>query len=224
MQSEELKTFTPEGRYLADVPRDKVHVEGLWHETFHCWFVSQKDGKTIVHFQLRSKNKKDFPDMLDISAAGHILASEDVADGIREVHEELGIELSLDELEYAGRIPDVIVQNNFIDHEFAHTYFYLVPENSTLDYSFQAEEVAGMIDIELSLFELLWKGTLKSITVNGVILDKDQKLTETTLVVTKSSFVPHKDRYIDTVIKHIKLTFCTLSHSSSSKSLIKVCG
>ena len=28
---------------LGTAPRSQAHSEGLWHQTFHCWIVSQPD-------------------------------------------------------------------------------------------------------------------------------------------------------------------------------------
>ncbi|WP_233522994.1 NUDIX domain-containing protein [Peribacillus saganii] len=67
-----------------------------------------------MYFQLRSEEKKDFPSLFDISAAGHILANETVEDGIREVKEELGIDISMNDLEYVGVIKDSNTTDRFM--------------------------------------------------------------------------------------------------------------
>ena len=101
---EQLKVFDENYTYLRDENRDKVHHEGLWHETFHCWLVDDQ----FVYIQKRSAMKKDFPGLFDITAAGHILSTETVADGIREVEEELGIEVDLTKLHSKGVMRDII--------------------------------------------------------------------------------------------------------------------
>ena len=81
---ERLKVFDESYTYVKEDSRDEVHRKGLWHETFHCWLMDDE----FVYIQKRSAVKKDFPGLFYITAAGHILATETVMDGIREVEEE----------------------------------------------------------------------------------------------------------------------------------------
>ncbi len=55
--------------------------------------------------QKRSATKKSHPNCWDISGAGHIRAGESVIDGaIRELKEELGVEVEEKDLEYIATI------------------------------------------------------------------------------------------------------------------------
>ena len=120
MVVERLKVFDENYRYVCDETREKVHKKGLWHETFHCWLV---DG-TNVFIQKRSATKKDFPSLYDITAAGHLMANEEIMDGIREIEEELGIEVDPLKLKRMGVVRDVITLPGFIDKEFANVFLY----------------------------------------------------------------------------------------------------
>src|SRR5690606_1440328 len=124
----------------------------FWHETFHCWIVEMVDGAPVIHLQLRSQDKKDFPGLLDISAAGHILAHEKVEDGIREIEEELGIKVKFDELIALGLIKDQIAMPDFLDNERCHVFLYKAEESLDKRYRFQVEEVAGMYKFDFREF------------------------------------------------------------------------
>ena len=76
--------------YLGTTTQKEVHEKGLWH------------GGNYIQLQLRSESKKDFPSVLDVSAAGDILSHESVGDGIRELEEELGLSIRLTDLEKVG--------------------------------------------------------------------------------------------------------------------------
>ncbi|MGB2992011.1 MAG: NUDIX hydrolase, partial [Paenisporosarcina sp.] len=88
---EVLSIFDENHQKIGEQSRDVIHTEGHWHETFHCWIVQMKLDVPYLYFQQRSKVKKDFPNLYDITAAGHLLAHEMVHDGLREVEEELGL-------------------------------------------------------------------------------------------------------------------------------------
>lgn len=105
MHNEILTIFDEAGSRTGTAPREEVHRLGHWHETFHCWFISKDQEIPCIYLQLRSEQKHDYAGLLDITAAGHLLANETVEDGIREVQEELGLEISFEELIPLGTIP-----------------------------------------------------------------------------------------------------------------------
>ncbi len=205
MNTEILKIFDVNGKYIGTSTREEVHSKGLWHETFHCWLVSIVDNRYFIHFQLRSNQKKDYPNMLDISAAGHLNAEESVHDGIREVHEELGVNVSMEDLISIGNIPNEIIQDHIIDRELGHVFLYIIPDESEIKYKFQIEEVAGIMMIELDSFEQLWLGAIDSVQAKGIILNKKMEKVEVDRLVRKDDFVPHDSTYISKVLKELKI-------------------
>lgn len=191
MEDEQLNIFDSKGRLAGTASRADAHKKGLWHETFHCWFIEVKEHKIFIHFQLRSPDKKDFPNMLDITAAGHLTAEEGVEDGVREIKEELGISLNLNDLIYAGKIADEIIIGDFIDREWCHVFIYKIPAGTKPVYVFQDKEVAEIVKIEVSEFEEMWSKESISVMINGNS-------------VRKNNFVPHENSYISSVIDSIK--------------------
>lgn len=96
--------------------------------------------------------------MFDISAAGHLLSGEKGSDGIREVSEELGIDLDFDSLYSLGyRIEVDDQENGQMNREYQDVYIASVDEELSR-YTPQKEEIAGLmwmkIDDALSLFSV----------------------------------------------------------------------
>ena len=124
-------------------PIPEVHQKGLWHRTVHVWCVNSK-GEILL--QRRAKNKENFPDMWDISAAGHISSGEGSIDAaLRETKEEIGVDLSPSDLMSLGEIKHQGVLNGgtYIDNEISD--IYLVRLNSELsDFKMQEEEVSAL--------------------------------------------------------------------------------
>ncbi len=157
MENERLKIFDEHRTEIGAATRGDIHKIGYWHETFHCWLLSKQDDRTYIYFQLRSDSKKDFPNLLDITAAGHLLSHETIHDGIREVEEELGINVAINDLISLGIIKNSIKQVDFIDKEFCHTFLY-VANHAMDEFKLQVEEVAGILKTEFDHFGDLWSG------------------------------------------------------------------
>ena len=210
MESEVLKIFDEQGMEIGTAPRSEVHKSGHWHETFHCWFIERAAGKDYIHFQIRSAAKKDYPNLLDITAAGHILAYEDSLDGLREVEEELGIHVSIEELISLGIIKDSLISSNFIDNELCHVYLYRkhVPYEK---YCLQKEEVSGIVKLEVDDFEKLWFEKDVALKIEGFQINGDGIMELATTSVNKTNFVPHEDAYIKSVIAAIRAELKTMT-------------
>lgn len=187
-----VKTFDENYTYIKDESRDTVHQLGLWHETFHCWLI---DGEH-VYIQKRSADKKDFPSLFDITAAGHLLATETIEEGVREVEEELGLNLDLEKLQPKGIVRDVIVLPNFHDFEFANIFLY-VSTFAPSDFLLQAEEVASIHRVKKEDFIQLYLQKVETVECMNIF---DEVTTEIGL----SDFVPHDDAYFEAIASMIE--------------------
>ncbi|MBS8263140.1 NUDIX hydrolase [Mesobacillus boroniphilus] len=203
MENELLKVFDQQGNWIGIETRSEVHKAGHWHETFHCWLTERIGNKDYLFFQVRSSVKNDYPNLLDITAAGHILANESHVDGLREVKEELGIDLALEDLHSLGIIKDSLNSPGFIDNELCHVFLY--DQHQSFDnYSLQTEEVSGIMMAELTDFENLWFGKVQKVIVEGFLVSGDNEKKLHSMIVTKNDFVPHENTYIESVIEAIK--------------------
>ena len=137
--------------------KSEAHLKGLFHQTVHVWFYT--DTKKIL-LQKRASVKKVFPNHWDVSVAGHISAGERIEKAaIREVKEEIGIDIKESDLQKIGFRKDEIVHSNgILDNEFKHIYVCkLKIEVDQL--KMQSEEID-----DLQLFEL---SILKDTTKHG---------------------------------------------------------
>ncbi|MGD6832942.1 NUDIX hydrolase [Sutcliffiella halmapala] len=204
MESESLRVFDESGNCVGVETREEIHKKGYWHETFHFWLVSREGGVEYIHFQLRSKQKKDYPNLLDITAAGHILATETVEDGIREVKEEIGIDVSMRDLMPLGVIPYTNVHHELIDREFAHV-FLLVRKYEMEDFILQPEEVSGMAKVRLDDMIELWKGKTEKVEADGFKMDSNGERAEWKETLKKGHFVQHENHFYLETFAAIKM-------------------
>lgn len=190
--SERLRFFNQDYQPLGIAEREKIHASGEWHETFHCWLYYREDGELWLYFQQRSATKKDFPNLLDITAAGHILATETPRQGIRELHEELGVKVSIDTLEFWQVLPVVIDLPGFHDREFANVYLWQHQLAAGAFY-LQESEVQALYAIPLkTVAAVLFEGATAKIS--GWRQEKGKK-TVTEMICRKEDFAAQDMTY-----------------------------
>ncbi|GCE23524.1 NUDIX hydrolase [Dictyobacter kobayashii] len=199
METEQLAIFSPTMERIGVRTRAEVHAQGYWHETFHCWFLQEVASKRYILFQQRASQKKDFPDRLDITAAGHLLATETAADGVREIQEELGLDLALADLVPAGIVPDPILIQQFQDREFCHLFFYQIPVPIT-NLVLQREEVAGIAYVEFTDFEHLLRAQIETVTAQVYLTEPHDPQKIITRHFKLADFCPHSAHYYETVL------------------------
>ena len=196
---EMIKVVDKERNVLGVKSREAIHLDGDWHETFQCWFIERVKNSYYIYLQLRSASKKDFPLMYDITAAGHLLVEESEEDGVREIQEELGILVSIEQLTFLDAIPNSIKLPGFIDNEISLVYVYEV--KAPLQFNFVDEEVEGIIRIKLDDFEQLCNLEVNEVTVH--CYEKGQFMNECN-TITLDQIVPHEYNYYKRVILKIK--------------------
>lgn len=100
--------------------REKCHSNGLWHRAVYG-FIFNKNGDVLL--QKRSKNKKLWPDLWDVTAGGHVLTNEFGMQAlIREVKEELGLNISEEEITYLVGSTSINEKGNIINKHFNECY------------------------------------------------------------------------------------------------------
>lgn len=170
--NERLKVFDQYYKETGIEHRDLVHAKGYWHEVFHCWIIEKTDSEWRIYLQLRSKNKKDYPNQFDITAAGHILATESIENGVRELEEEVGINVMFSQLTSLGVIPYSIDNDKIKDYEFANVFVYELT-GGIEQFTLQREELDGIYSANLKQFILLATHKIKKIEVSGYKYEND---------------------------------------------------
>ena len=189
---ERLKVFDESYTYVKDDSRDEVHKKGLWHETFHCWLVDDE----FAYIQKRSAMKKDFPGLFDITAAGHIMATESIMDGIREVEEELGLVVDLKKMHAKGVVRDVIELLGFVDREFANVFIYRSKFKPS-EFLLQQDEVASVHIVKRQELGSLFLNKTAAVLCTNIF---DGTVLEIGLV----NFVPHERTYFEQIALLLK--------------------
>ena len=100
--------------------KSEAHRKGLWHRVAHVWIYNSN--KEIM-LQLRAKNKEVYPNLWDISVAGHIAAGErESVSAMREVEEEIGLKISENELQLLSIKNVQFTTNTTINNEIIYLY------------------------------------------------------------------------------------------------------
>lgn len=203
MKEENLDIFSERGVHIGIATRSEVHAKGYWHNTFHCWLVSRENGNEYILFQKRHPQKDTYPNLLDITSAGHLLAGEKVADGVREVEEELGIAVSFDRLVPLGVFQEKFTGTSMLDNEFCHTFLYEC--NLPLDdFQPQLEEVVGIVKIKLDEMIRFFSGLEHEVKACGFVINGFGHREIGDFQVKRTDFVPRQGNYYVDICKLAK--------------------
>jgi isopentenyldiphosphate isomerase len=173
---------------------DQVHKEGIWHSTFACWVVKKHPTKPAVLLQLRGPKNRIDPNTFDISSAGHLAHTEEPVDGLRELHEELGIEKNESDVIYMGVRRNFSGFPGYINREFCHTFM----TSTTLDLEElkpEPGEVNGIFELNLEDGKNLFSDRGESIEIRGIV-SQDGQLVPATRTVKKTDFCSYNDRCV----------------------------
>lgn len=168
------------GNYTGNsIMKSEAHKRGIYHPSIHVWLYTL-NGEILI--QQRAKNKDTHPGLWDVSVAGHIGAGEDVVDSAtREVKEEIGLDISVKELNKIGVFKYRYQHHkDLLDCEFHHTFLseLLMPIS---ELKMQESEVDDLALISLTTFR-------KELESN----------------LTSKKYVPYEMEYYDTVLNAIQ--------------------
>ena len=168
------------GNYTGrSIMKSEAHKKGIFHPSIHVWLYT-KDREVLI--QQRAKNKDTHPGLWDVSVAGHIGAGEDVVtSAIREVKEEIGLDIAEKELLKIGVFKYSHQHHkDLLDCEFHHTF---------------------ICKLKTSLSELVMQETevddLKLISITTFKKNLENK-------IDSQKYVPYEMEYYDATFKAIQ--------------------
>lgn len=139
--------------------RNHVHRDGDWHRAVHVWLYVQSTGMLLI--QKRAACKESWPNLWDISAAGHVTAGDQSLETAqRETHEELGMNAPVEAIEPLFSMQAAFHTNDgsFVNNEFIDVYLITVKDEIPVQtFVLQEEEVAAVRYIKVAELEQCWR-------------------------------------------------------------------
>lgn len=106
-------------------PRTVVHRDGDLHPTVHIWIIRRRDMGIYALLQKRADCKKINPGCWDVSAAGHVTQGGEFRESaVREISEELGLEIRPENLEFIGTRKSEVCTGEYTDRELNAVYLF----------------------------------------------------------------------------------------------------
>lgn len=184
-----LDIYDADMNQIGTAKRSGIHREGLWHKTMHCWFVSRHEDEPCIWFQRRSKDKCDFPSLLDITVGRHMLADESDRDSVGKTSQELGVSVPFSDVLYIGVRTYSEKIAGFNNREFNSVYLYDCGE-LLVDAVTNPNEVDGVIRFYAKSALKLFSGETTELC--GTCFDHKESHE---IPVTLADFVPRSDDY-----------------------------
>lgn len=193
-----LDVYDQNGMHTGTCDRKTVHDDGLWHFAMHCWLYTKIENTQYVIFQRRQTDKRIFPNRLDVAAAGHYIAGEQLEDGLRELIEELNINPSDIEVSFYGTEKFSYEDSEIKNNEFWNIYVCYFNFNG-YDIAFDESELKDVLFLPLNeTMELMQSNGEGGVLGFSV---KQKKL----VTINLDDFVaPYRDYFI-TLLKFIKM-------------------
>jgi isopentenyldiphosphate isomerase len=189
--SELLEVFDARGQPTGVArSRSAIHLNGDWHQAFHCWIVRQHRREVVL--QQRSLKKDTFAGCWDAAAAGHWRFGETAELAAREIAEELGLTVDFERLVYRGRErAQRRFENGLIDREY-HQVYFLESDLPISSYRPDPAEVMGVAAFSVADVMALATGRASSMTaLEGIAVLPDRRLRSKMASVARDELVPY---------------------------------
>ena len=147
---EYLDIYNDNHEFLGVCEKKLTHKLGLWHDVFTCQIISPKRKTAVFQIKNHLHNGLHDKDLVEITVGGHYQSGEKIEDGVREIKEETGLDISYDQLIDLGvRQTCTTVNPEYIIKEFQH--IHLLPiDNELSEYTgFDEDEISDVIEFQI---------------------------------------------------------------------------
>ena len=212
VKKEYIDIYDSNENHLGYCEKEKAHNQGLWHKVFGCIIINSNKRK--VYFQIKNPkyNNINKTEKLEITVGGHLTCGETLKNGVREIKEETGLNVSYEDLIFLKkRKINKKINDNYFIKEFQ--YFYLLDlKNLTLrDFkNFDLNEVIGFVEVNLNDVLKLFNNKKKVIKAKKIVNNK--------IINTNLSIKNFDDAFIK---DGLFFSLMTIVKDSLSKSNIK---
>lgn len=189
-EEEIVDIFDRDMNPLGVASRRVAHEYGLWHKSFDCFIVSSANGGEML-LQRRGRNKTLYPNLLDATSSGHYQSGEGSEAAVREIGEELGVDVRFEELVHMGiRLDLSRYHTSFCD------VFLLRRDSPLLGYSPSRAELYGIVAVGIREGMDLLSGKTNEAMVRCTELDRaSDRWVERKIRITKMDFIYYVDNY-----------------------------
>ncbi|GIH71013.1 putative Nudix hydrolase [Sphaerimonospora thailandensis] len=144
-----IDIYNDRNQHVGTEDKKVAHRSGSWHRTFSCLAVNPTSGRVVLQKKTPGRYAFDRPDYADFTVGGHYEAGERIEDGVREIREELGLDVRYTDLQPLGiRQTAVTLASDWIEREFQ--YWHLLPLDASLEeIPLDDAEVSGLVQIDL---------------------------------------------------------------------------
>jgi isopentenyldiphosphate isomerase len=180
---------TPTGQVKR---RADVHRDGDWHRSVHVWVAGIGDGQPFLVFQRRGLKKDTWPGRLDATVGGHYRHGETQGEALREIEEEIGVEVRKEELRRLGvRLCASESEPGILDREI-QDLFLLHDDRPLTAYRPDPAELDALVRLSIDDLLKLFAGEVDEII--GVDIRPGES-SATTANINEDNFIPTNDYY-----------------------------
>lgn len=184
MENEKLTIYNAFNQPVGQADRSEVHRNGLWHRSVN-YLVLDKERRTLIFQDSQTLDQFDKEKFFIKMNGGHVQGEDMESEMARELHEELGLEVSRATYVHFLGVYQISFDSteNFINREFM--YFYLVSfANALQNVDMDDAEVKTVLEIPIDDTVDLLTGDRDDVEVTA----KDVNNTETSLALTTQAF------------------------------------